>query len=97
MIGAPVGNTRAANGPSARTSARSSCPRTVNGDLANATYGVLVASPSKAAWCQPVPPAEFGLERIGEARGERVGHAGRENWPHVTEEHLRDREEGGHR
>lgn len=71
-------------------------PQPVNGDLANAAYGngVLVVSMPKAAQGQDGVPAEFGLERVGEARGERVGHAGKENRPHTTEEHLRDRQHG---
>jgi HSP20 family protein len=70
-------------------------PTAVNGDLANATYGngVLVVSMPKVPPGQDDVPAEFGLETVGEARGERVGHAGRENRPHTTEEHLRDRGE----
>jgi hypothetical protein len=71
-------------------------PHPVNGDLVNATYdnGVFVLSMPKAAQGQRTVPAEFGLETVGEARGERIGHAGRENRPHTTEEHLRDKGEG---
>lgn len=72
-------------------------PWPVNGDLANATYdnGVFVLSMPKVAQGQRTVPAEFGLETVGEARGERVGHAGWENRPHTTEEHLRDKGGGG--
>lgn len=72
-------------------------PGPVDGSLANATYdnGVFVLSMPKAARGQQTVSAEFGLEPVGEARGERVGHAGRENRPHTTEEHLRDRESRG--
>jgi HSP20 family protein len=71
-------------------------PHPVNGELANATYdnGVLVVSMPKVTLGERTVPAEFGLEAVGEARGERVGHAGRENRPHTTEEHLRDKGEG---
>lgn len=68
-------------------------PHPVDGSFANATYdnGVLVVSMPKVAQGRRTVPAEFGLERVGEARGERVGHAGREARPHTTEEHLRDK------
>lgn len=70
-------------------------PGAVDGPLANATYdnGVFVLSMPKAVRGRQTVPAEFGLERVGEARGERVGHAGRENRPHTTEEHLQDKGE----
>jgi HSP20 family protein len=52
-------------------------PETLNGPLANATYGngVLVLTIPKAN-STLAALADFTLERIGLARGERVGHVG---------------------
>ncbi len=64
-------------------------PETVDGSLANATYGngVLVLTIPKAA--APAKPGrtEFTLEPIRLGRGERVGHVGHDIKPATTQEH----------
>jgi HSP20 family protein len=57
-------------------------PETVNGSLANATYGngVLVLTMPKAN-ATPAARVEFTLETINPTRGERIGHVGHEIEP----------------
>jgi len=55
-----------------------SLPGTVDGSLANATYGngVLVLSMPKSADDRPAPQVNFQLHPVAATRGERVGHTG---------------------
>jgi HSP20 family molecular chaperone IbpA/quercetin dioxygenase-like cupin family protein len=64
-------------------------PEPVNGALANATYGngVLVLSMPVLAGGEPPADAEFRLTPVESARGQRVGHTGRDNEPMTTEAH----------
>ena len=64
-------------------------PEPVNGVLANATYGngVLVLTMPKANSTTGPSRAEFTLEAIRPARGERVGHVGHHIRPTTTREH----------
>ena len=61
-------------------------PNSVDGPLANVTYGngvVVVALPL----VDLTRPARLTLETIGQARGERVGNSGHPVAPRTTEEH----------
>jgi HSP20 family protein len=64
-------------------------PEGVDGSLANATYGngVLVLTIPKTKPARKPSPAQFTLEAIGLARGERVGHMGHDITPTTTKEH----------
>jgi len=64
-------------------------PEEVDGSLANATYGngVLVLTIPKASATAGPSRAEFTLEAIGPARGERVGHVGHDISPTTTRVH----------
>jgi len=64
-------------------------PETVDGSLANATYGngVLVLTMPKASASANPAPTEFTLEAVRPTRGERVGHAGHDIRPTTTREH----------
>ena len=63
-------------------------PETLNGPLANATYGngVLVLTIPKANSVFAAL-ADFTLDRIGLARGERVGHTGHRIQETTTRQH----------
>jgi HSP20 family protein len=64
-------------------------PETVDGTLANATYGngVLVLTMPKADGMAKSTRAEFTLEAIRPTRGERIGHVGHEIQAITTKEH----------
>jgi HSP20 family protein len=64
-------------------------PEEVDGSLANATYGngVLVLTIPKASMTPSPSRAEFSLDPVRPARGERVGHVGHHIWPTSTREH----------
>ena len=64
-------------------------PETVDGSLANATYGngVLVLTLPKAGATAKPARTEFTLEAIRPTRGERVGHVGHDIRPTTTKEH----------
>jgi len=61
-------------------------PNSVDGTMTNVTYGngVLVIAMPVSDTHQP---ARLTLETTGQARGQRVGHAGSDVMPHSTEEH----------
>ena len=62
---------------------------TLDGSLANATYGngVLVLTIPKADATSKPARTEFTLEAIQPTRGERVGHVGHDIRPTTTREH----------
>lgn len=64
-------------------------PEPVNGALTNATYGngILVLSMPKLTRGEPPADAEFRLEAVETARGQRVGHTGSDSQPMTTEAH----------
>jgi HSP20 family protein len=64
-------------------------PEEVDGSLANATYGngVLVLTVPKASVSRNSDSAEFTLEYVRPARGERIGHFGHDIRPTTTREH----------
>jgi HSP20 family molecular chaperone IbpA len=66
-------------------------PQPVDGTRTNATYGngVLVLAMPKLVAGEDGSDAEFRLEVVQAARGERVGHAGRDLHETTTEEHRR--------
>jgi HSP20 family protein len=75
---------------------KASLPESVNGPLTNATYGngVLVLSMPKMEAGKPGAQADFQLHPIASARGERVGHSGKDIHPTTTEEHTRKHDGG---
>jgi len=64
-------------------------PEKVDGSLANATYGngVLVLTLPKARSSNSPPSADFTLEAVGLARGERIGHMGHDIQRTTSTEH----------
>lgn len=67
-----------------------SLPESVDGTLANATYGngVLVLTMPKSIAAEKPARAEFTLQAIDATRGERVGHVGHNIQRTTTREHL---------
>jgi HSP20 family protein len=65
-------------------------PEKVDGALANATYGngVLVLTMPKVKSSGKTARAEFTLEVIDGARGERIGHMGHDIVKTTTKQHL---------
>ncbi|MGH7828813.1 MAG: Hsp20/alpha crystallin family protein [Candidatus Binatia bacterium] len=68
-----------------------SLPQSVNGPLANATYGngVLILSLPKMDHGEPSIPIDFQLQSVDATHGERVGHTGKGMRPTTTQEHAK--------
>jgi HSP20 family protein len=64
-------------------------PESVDGSLANATYGngVLVLTLPRSRSSDSPASADFTLETIGHARGEHIGHMGHDIQRTTTAEH----------